>query len=198
MLFNNSSYLNFIRTFSGREGSDSLFNKRNGLLIANAYFGTNTSFPQGYNNQYAIVMPLTTGYNISVIMRGVGNVVAEALSREEGEAVMAGESVLISLAVTKESESATMSGVGNFISQAQVEEVLEAIIDAGARPSAFDIAQEVWGGLAVNFKATGSMGEKVNDAGDPWGIDVSGTYTNEQAGAIINKILQIAKFLQVK
>ena len=143
MLLSNNSYLNSIRTFSAREGVDALFNKRNGLLIANAYFGTNTSFPQGYNNQYAIIMPLNNSYNISVIIRGVGNVLSDAIIREEGNSTIIGEGTVIALCVTKESDGSTMQGVGTFNSSSQVEESLSAIIDAGSRPSSLDIAQEV-------------------------------------------------------
>lgn len=173
MLYNNNSYLNSIRTFCSREGSDAFFNKRNGMMISNAYFGGATSFPQGYNNQYAAIMPIKTGYMIAVIMRGEGAMAGQALIREEGVAVMHGVGTLITFAVTKESDESLMAGVGNFTSVAQVEEVLRAVIDAGARPSAFDIAQEVWGGLAVDYNGENTMGRKLNSAassGDPWEV----------------------------
>ncbi|CAB4139862.1 hypothetical protein UFOVP353_61 [uncultured Caudovirales phage] len=48
---------------------------------------------------------------------------------------------------------------------------LEADFDILARPSAFDISQEIWNATASGYNNPGTMGEKVNDAGsasNPW------------------------------
>ena len=48
---------------------------------------------------------------------------------------------------------------------------MEALISIGANPSAFDIAQAVWGSVAVQNDTAGTMGEKLNDSGsasNPW------------------------------
>ena len=59
-----------------------------------------------------------------------------------------------------------------------------ATLDAGARPSAFDIAQEIWQSQAANYNAAGTMGEKLNgagSAGDPMTGLVEGTLTLRDA-----------------
>ena len=41
---------------------------------------------------------------------------------------------------------------------------ISANFDVLARPSAFDIAQEVWNGAATAYTGTGTMGREVQDA----------------------------------
>lgn len=66
----------------------------------------------------------------------------------------------------------TLTGSGNLI-VADIEGParLQCIIRIGANPSAFDIAQAVWGAIAAQNDTVDSMGEKLNSAGgaaDPW------------------------------
>jgi hypothetical protein len=60
---------------------------------------------------------------------------------------------------------------------------MSATLDAGARPSAFDIAQEVWQAQATSYNAAGTMGEKLNDAGsagNPWTTVIEDGMTAEE------------------
>ena len=94
-------------------------------------------------------------------------------------------------------------------------DLAHATIDAGARPSAFDIAQEVWQAKKAGYPDPLTMGGALNaagSAGDPWGTDVS-TYPPGTAGHILAnmssaeiaqaimsdpRLLTVAKFLGLK
>jgi len=66
---------------------------------------------------------------------------------------------------------------------------LEAI-QAGTGPTAADIADAVWDEAIADHLATGTTGKTLNsagEAGDPWATDLPGSYTDDQAGAIIGR-----------
>ena len=61
-------------------------------------------------------------------------------------------------------------------------------VEIGASPSAFDIAQAVWGSVATQLNNTGTMGQKLNgagNAGDPWTTDLATYTTNGTAGKLL-------------
>lgn len=67
-----------------------------------------------------------------------------------------------------------------------------ATMDAGARPSAYDIAQEIWQARASQYNSTGTMGNKVNESGssgNPWTQVVEGSVSALEAMKIILSIL---------
>jgi hypothetical protein len=80
------------------------------------------------------------------------------------------------------------------------------LVDVGASPSAFDIAQAVWTTQASAVNISGTMGGKVNEAGsagDPWGTALPGSYAPGTAGYIVgtllnNKTALIEKLLRNK
>lgn len=58
------------------------------------------------------------------------------------------------------------------------------------------IVDAVWNALAADFNTAGTMGNKLNSAGsagDPWSTDLPGTYTADQAGAILLAYLKKIK-----
>lgn len=181
MLCNNNSYANYIRFFSGRDMSLADSYKRNNSTICNAgLFDSKTSFPQGYIYEGAICMPIKTSYYIStrLICEGIFN--SNAYTIEEGISTFSGEGTIIANGSTAEAMNSTLSGEGDFSSSAIVVEVLSAVLDAGARPSAFDIAQEVWQSQKTSYQTVGTMGRAVNDAGsagNPWEaqLDINNT-----------------------
>lgn len=64
-------------------------------------------------------------------------------------------------------------------------------VSIGAQPSAFDIAQAVWGSVASQNNVANSMGEKLNNSGGGGGL------TTEQ-NAQLMKTLTVGKFLGLK
>ena len=78
---------------------------------------------------------------------------------------------------------------------------MQCLISIGASPSAFDIAQAVWGSVAAQNNTTGTMGNKLNgagSAGDPWTTDISAYNTTNTAGKILKDRLSKNQFLGLK
>lgn len=70
------------------------------------------------------------------------------------------------------SMQATITGGGNIV-LAEIGAIanMRCVIRIGANPSAFDIAQAIWGSLAEQYDQAGTMGNKLNSAGaagNPW------------------------------
>jgi hypothetical protein len=87
--------------------------------------------------------------------------------------------------------SATFAGEGFIDADITAAGRMSATLDAGARPSAFDIAQEVWQAQATSYNAAGTMGEKLNDAGsagNPWTTVIEDGMTAEE---ILKLILSV-------
>lgn len=58
------------------------------------------------------------------------------------------------------------------------------------------IVDAVWNAIAADYNTAGTMGNKMNSAGsagDPWSTDLPGTYTADQAGAILLAYLKKIK-----
>lgn len=182
-----------------------------------AAFGQYTSFPQGYQSLDRSYIPT---FKLSDFIRAhisgdssilnLGITVPMSMS-----ATVSGEGFLTPNAEVGKTMQATIVGTGNLSGDARNIVSMSATIDAGARPSAFDIMQEVWQAKASGFPDPTTMGGKLNSAGtagDPWGTDLSsyppGTAGNllysldpqQLADAILNdpKMLTVAKFLGLK
>jgi hypothetical protein len=72
-------------------------------------------------------------------------------------------------------------------------------ITSNSELSPENLASAVWNAVAASFNAAGTMGNKLNSAasaGDPWGTELPGAYTGEQAGKIIADLETLIK--QVK
>lgn len=53
------------------------------------------------------------------------------------------------------------------------------------------LASAVWEAISSDFNTSGSMGSKLNDAGsagDPWNTTLPGSYSEDQAGAIVKRL----------
>jgi hypothetical protein len=165
MLRENNSYLNYTKFIAGRESSlaDKSIRMESNIACA-CTFGATVSDPQGYNYQYAISMPLNTGYNIASHPRGEGNMnISSQVVYEEGISTLNGIGSIVANMSTAESMNSTLSGLGNFNSQGYVLEILTAILDAGSRPSALDIAQEIWQSQLSTYSGQGTFGKLVQD-----------------------------------
>jgi len=104
---------------------------------------------------------------------------------------MLGEGTMVANASGAITMYCNMLGEGSFSGTPRVLENMTCTMDAGVRPSAFDIAQEIWQSQATAYNAPGTMGEKVNAAGaagDPWGVPLPGSYVAGSAGYILTSI----------
>jgi hypothetical protein len=129
-----------------------------------AVFGRKTSFPQGMNTQYAVLMTVQAG----------GNMMAKATVEASMDASVRGAG---QLAASMNVESfwlananIALNGYATFEVEADLVAALTAIggmsanMDLLARPSAADIAQEVWNAARAGFQSPGSMGRVLSDA----------------------------------
>jgi len=182
-------------------------------------FGQYTSFPQGYQDVSRSYIP---SFRLTDFIRahisGTSDLINLGITVPVSmSATVSGEGFLTPDAEVGKTLGATVTGVGNLSVDARNIVRLEAVIDAGARPSAFDIAQEVWQSQKSVYNAPGTMGNAVNSAGssgDPWSTDLdAGSYppgsagyylkqmsAQELADAIMNdpRFLTVAKFLGLK
>lgn len=179
-------------------------------------FGKLVSIPQGFTDAYRAVVPsLSKTDNLRVVLCGDGLVNGTVGGLGSLATVVSGEGTLTPDSELGATLSAVVVGVGSLQGTARGVGSLAATIDAGARPSAFDIMQEVWQAKATGFPDPTTMGGKVNaagTAGDPWSADISGyppgtagyaLYSldpQELANAIMNdpRLLTVAKFLGLK
>lgn len=152
-------------------------------------FGQRTSMPQGYQSAARAVIPtLKESWDMFVSFRGVGDFIASADVLEQMQVSFLGEGTTVFNAQHAISSTVFMSGEGTFIGGMRQLEQMQAAFDSGARPSAFDIAQEIWQSQATAYNAPGTMGNKLNAAGaagDPWGVPLPGGYLPGQAGYIV-------------
>ena len=155
-------------------------------------FGSTTSRPQGYSNIKAIAMPLIENSNMACRMFGdssftiTGGITVETLACD-----MLGEGTMVTNASGAITMYCNMLGEGTFTGTPRVLENMTCTMDAGVRPSAFDIAQEIWQSQASAYNAAGTMGNRVNAAGaagDPWGIPLPGSYVAGSAGYILASV----------
>lgn len=182
-------------------------------------FGQYTSFPQGYQDLSRSYIPSFRLTNfIRAHISGSSDLINLGVTVPVTMgATVSGEGFLYPDAEVGKTMSATITGVGNLSGDPRNIVSMSANIDAGARPSAFDIAQEVWQGQKSQYNAPGTMGNAVNSAGssgDPWSTDLdAGSYpvgsagyylkqmsAQELADAIMNdpRFLTVAKFLGLK
>lgn len=153
MLRRNNSYIDYVKFLGGRESSLGDKSVRISSNIARACTSPSTvSFPQGYNYQYAISMSRVTGYKIATLIRGEGSfTVSSQVVYEKGAGGFIGEGFFTANSSSAEHMEAVLNGEGTMFSEAISIEANSAIFDAGSRPSAMEIAQEVQAMLTPDF-----------------------------------------------
>lgn len=180
-------------------------------------FGQYVSMPQGYQDAAKATIPtLKESFNLRCILRGDSSLVNTGITMPVTmEATVSGEGFLNPDMEVGKTLAATVVGTGSLSVDVRTIVNMSARIDAGARPSAFDIAQEVWQSQKTAYNAPGTMGNALNSAGtagDPWTADLS-IYPPGSAGYILYsldpqqlanailtdpRLLTVAKFLGLK
>jgi hypothetical protein len=120
---------------------------RLGRLYENARFsGQKSSIPQGYTQAYRATVPaLVTSGRVAARLKGDSSIDASIVGAGVIEATLAGEATLTADAYLGLAGQATLQGDSTFSGEIVGVGVCSATLDAGSRPSAFDIAQEVMG-----------------------------------------------------
>lgn len=202
MLCNNNVKVDRVRFLGGVYNSLPNAFMRGGLAPWNAFaFGQNTSYPQGYNNEHAVKMPLHTNGNIFAVLVGRGILTPDLKAIGNIEASLSGAGSVVANANMAANRTATLAGVGTLTPGLYAKGWMSATIDIAARPTAFDIAQAIWNAEKTQYNIPGSMGEGVNDAGsagNPWAANVADNNTPGTFGWFVQKLLTVAKFLGLK
>jgi hypothetical protein len=179
MLLNNGTWFGKLKPMGGMMVIPSalLFNSQRVKLWENAQrFGETKSVPQGYQSALSAIIPsLARSSDMSWLVRGSGDFTSAANGIGELVATLTGEGTLTPEGQMGGEIYATLTGEGTVTVQLRGIGSLTVTLDAGARPSAFDIAQEVL--QALNATTIPVNVEKINDidvngvgtSGDPWG-----------------------------
>ncbi len=143
---------------------------RNGWSIANRVaFGRGTSYPVGYRDN-AMKLPVAETGQIGATNRSLGLATTTNPGGISGIGSVAGSSA--GLATTSSGRIAGLvrggdsAGVGSTNTPTLAGSgFISGVLNIGFRPSAFDIAQEVWGAVASLNNVIGTMGELLNSGG---------------------------------
>jgi hypothetical protein len=128
-------------------------------------FGGRVSVPNGYQSAYRAVVPTfkETEY-MAVRMAGQGAASFAAQGVGSMATTMAGEGSTVFDGQKGGTLGVTMTGEGTMTAFVRGIGKMGVAMDAGSRPSAFDIAQEVWQSQKANYNAAGTMGNGLNNA----------------------------------
>jgi len=93
--------------------------------------------------------------------------------------------------------NAGLSGSGSISAELKGTLLMSASIYVNqSEATVQQIVEGVWNAIAADFNTAGTMGNKLNSAGsggDPWSTDLPGTYTGDQAGALLLAYLKKIK-----
>jgi hypothetical protein len=149
MLLNNFTPFGQLRFQSGGAvasfGTDRL--KLHGRLYENASFtGQKSSIPQGYTEAYKATVPaLVTSGRVAARIKGDSSLSGPIVGAGVLDATLSGDSTIGADAYLALVGYGTLQADSTFTSEIIGVGKMSARIDAGAQPSAFDIAQEVMG-----------------------------------------------------
>jgi hypothetical protein len=158
-------------------------------------FTAGASIPDCYHQGTALVPCVTNDDRISCTFRGESFLDGDPTNLEQAAATIIGESTITADWTEGVCIDATFLGEGFMEGNPTNLEQASATLDPGARPSAFDIAQEIWQSQASGYMSPGTMGEKLNaagTAGDPWTKIIEAGYSAEDilkfiASALVGK-----------
>jgi hypothetical protein len=194
MLRNNNDNISNLRWLGGGYFSGSLdtTGDQNKIYNNGLAFGMKVGKPYGYNGLNGILLPVQPGGFIRATLSGNTDFAALISSIANMQATLSGVSTLSPGINAAYNMYLTMIGEGNLTPALKAKAWMWATMDAGARPSAFDIAQEIWQAQASQYNATGTMGSKVNSSGssgNPWTQVVEGSMSTLEAIKIILSVL---------
>lgn len=127
-------------------------------------FGMKVGKPYGYNGLNGILLPQQPGGFIRATLSGESTFLATISSVANMHATLTGEGTLTPGANLAFNMYCTLIGEGNLTPDLKAKAWMWATLDAGARPSAFDIAQEILNAQASQYNNTGTIGQKINSA----------------------------------
>jgi hypothetical protein len=152
-----------IRFLGGALGG--MLPRQKGFVENAQSFGQITSVPQGYNDPARALVPtIKTGGNISARFQGEAFYTADVRAFGNMAATFAAEATFTVENNVLFNTSATFAAEADMTVDLRATGNMSANFDILARPSAFDIAQEIWNAQASGYTGTGTMGKEVQDA----------------------------------
>lgn len=175
--------------------------KAGGMAAVNTIIGTGSlsaSLAQGINIAGGLTGTgtLTAGLTSVVGMvsgiTGTGSVTAALVGSTALAAALAGTGSLSGALGALAFMVGSLSGSGSVTADLKGKSWMEAAISTITELSPEGLAAAVWNATAASYNTTGSMGEKLNDAGsatNPWTEVIEGTYTAAQLLRIMSAAL---------
>lgn len=122
------------------------------------------SFPSGLSTS-AIYMPLKYG-GMRVTFTGTSSLTANIEAPASISTTLTGSGTVTDAKLYMgRNITVNIQGGGTLSSSISAKANMSCTIRIGANPSAFDIAQAIWGAVATQYSQPGTMGEAVNNAG---------------------------------
>jgi hypothetical protein len=165
---------------------------QNKILNNGLAFGMKVGKPYGYNGLNGFLLPQQPGGFIRATLNGNADFNAVISSMANMTATLSGSGVLTPDINAAYNIVLTLLGEGTLTPDLKAIGNMFATLDAGAIPSAFDIAQEIWQAQASAYNTSGTMGNKVNESGssgNPWTEVIEGNVSALEALKIILSIL---------
>lgn len=170
MLLNNGTFFGRLRPVMGSAfPMPQLANSAAAQVAENARaFASLASMPGGYQSAARATIPTFKSGGFMAFRWAGDSAAAFALTGAGNLAVtLAGEGFTSIGANMAANMAATLQGELTATFAPSARGNMAVAMDAGARPSAFDIAQEVWQGQAATYTSPGTMGARLNAAGTP-------------------------------
>ena len=155
-------------------------------------FGMKVGKPYGYNGLNGFLLPQQPGGFIRATLTGSADLSATISSIANMQATLTGEGTLVPDINAAYNMYCTMIGAGNLTPGLKAKAWMWATLDAGARPSAFDIAQEILNSQASQYNNVNTIGEKINSSGssgNPWTEVIESGLTAGEVMKIIASVL---------
>lgn len=158
MLLFNRTYNQYVKYYGGLRFADGTTRQtKTTKTFDNFYsFGYYQSYPQGYQSATRALIPsIKTSSFIAATIGGSGDFTGALTAIGNMAATVAGEGTVSAGANVAANGFATLAGEGTLSPGLTALGNMSAEINAGAQPSAFDIAQEVMGSVVesgVNLK----------------------------------------------
>ena len=189
-----------------------------GMGISTVELSATTSI----NGTSSIVAGLTNGLGLSADLSGSGSLSGTVSLLYLLSANLSGSSSLTANLSSALGLSADLSGGGSLSATIKLLQAMTADLSGSSSLTADmkqtismsadiyvnssqatvnQIVAGVWGAVAADFNASGTMGQKLNgagSAGDPWTTDLSSYNTADTAGLILKKTLSTGKFIALK
>jgi hypothetical protein len=168
VLLNNGTWFGRLRPTGGMGAIPSALraNANRIKLWENAQrFGQFKSMPGGYTQASRAIIPtIKTSDFIAVRMVGEGSFSASAYGIGSLSVTLTGEGSTTFNGQMGSHATVNLTGEGSLTGTPRGIGSASVVMDAGARPSAFDIAQEVWNSQKTSYNAAGTMGNALNNA----------------------------------